>query len=172
MVIADADGPLIERQLADAATHAAIAERFLPSGATEHERACIGGISEEVVNSGISRPHPAHPPLARPPARQQLLLSDQHGHHLAGRATPAPQLEHAPDRVTHLLIDSERDLTVLVTIQTDRQGQLQLAARGLVAQAALQPGADQIQLRLAHRALQPGLSVSDFRASLTSSTSA
>jgi hypothetical protein len=155
MVIGDADGPLLERQLTDVATDAAIAERFLPSRATEHERARIGGVSEEVVHGGIGRPRPAHPPLAGPPARQQLFLSDQHGHHLAGRAVPAPELEHAPDRVTHLLVDGERDLAVLVTIQTDRQGQLQLAARGLVAQAALQPGADQMQLRLAHRALQP-----------------
>ena len=70
MVIADADGPLLERQLAPLATNAAVvAERLLGPGAAEHERACIGRVGEQVVHAPVARSRPPHAPLAGPPAR-------------------------------------------------------------------------------------------------------
>jgi hypothetical protein len=57
--------------------------------------------------------------------------------------------------VSDLLVSGERDPPVVLTVQADRQNQLKLAATGLVAQPALQAGADQVQLGLGHRALQP-----------------
>ena len=53
-----------------------------------------------------------------------------------------------------LLIGAQDDPTVRLAVEPDREMHHQLAARGLVAQPAVQPGADQVQLRLAHRALQ------------------
>jgi len=57
--------------------------------------------------------------------------------------------------VPDLFVGGKRDLTCVVAVQADRQDQLQLASRRLVAQPALQPGADQVQLGFGHRALQP-----------------
>ena len=57
--------------------------------------------------------------------------------------------------MTDLLIAGERDPLVLVAVQPDRQREPQLAALGLVPKPAVQPRADQMQLRLRHRALQP-----------------
>ena len=54
------------------------------------------------------------------------------------------------------LVRVEADLAVLVAPdQPDRQATAQLAARGLVADAAVQASAQDVELGLAHRALQP-----------------
>jgi hypothetical protein len=59
------------------------------------------------------------------------------------------------DRRAHLLVGREHDPALLVAVEPHRQAEPELAALGLVAQAAVQAGADQMQLRLAHRALEP-----------------
>ncbi len=56
--------------------------------------------------------------------------------------------------MTHLLVRAEHDPIVVVTVEPNRQRQAQLAALGLVAQPAIQPGTNQVQLGLRHRALQ------------------
>ena len=55
------------------------------------------------------------------------------------------------------LVGVEADLAVRSSPQTkpDRQATPQFAARGLVADAAVEAGAQDVQLGLAHRALQP-----------------
>jgi hypothetical protein len=56
--------------------------------------------------------------------------------------------------VPDLLVGRQHDPAVLVAVEADREVQGQLAALCLVAQPAVQPGADQVQLGLGHRALQ------------------
>ena len=150
MVIGDADRPLLERHLHRAATHPpVISEVLLGAGAAEHERARIRRVGQQVVHRPIARPDPPHPPLADRAPRQPLPLGDQLGDDLASGPQPPPQAEHPLDRVTNLLISGQRDRPVLVTVKADRQVLLELAALGLVAQPAVQPRADQVQLRLA-----------------------
>ena len=124
------------------------------AGAAEHERARIGRVGQEVVHGAIAGARPAHAALADRPARQLLALGDQLADDLARRPEPPPQHEHALDRVPDLLIGRQHDPAVLVAVEPDRQREAQLAARGLVAQPAVQPRADQVQLGLGHRALQ------------------
>ena len=123
--------------------------------AAEHERAGIGRIGQQRVHRAIGRPGPPHAPRADRAARQPLTLVASSRDDLPRGAEPPPELEHALDRVADLLVSGEHDPPVLVAIQTDREVQLKLAALGLVAQPAVQPGADQVQLGLRHRALQP-----------------
>jgi hypothetical protein len=156
MVVGDADGPLLHRQLDRPAPDAPlVVESLLLAGAAEHERARIGWVGEQVVHRAIARPRPAHAPLSDRPARQALVLGDQLAHHLARRAQTAPQLEHALDRVADLLVGGQHNAAAVVTLEPHRQVLLELAALGLVAQPAIQPGADQVQLGLGHRPLQP-----------------
>jgi len=103
----------------------------------------------------IARRHPPHPPLPNRAPRQPLALIKQADHDLASRAEPPPQLKHTTDRVAHLLVCRQADPAVLVAVQTDRQAQLKLPAGGLVAKPTIKTGADQVQLGLGERALQP-----------------
>ena len=57
--------------------------------------------------------------------------------------------------MAYLLVGAEHDPAVVIAVKPDRQILLKLATLRLVAQPASQPRADQMQLRLAHRALQP-----------------
>lgn len=96
---------------------------------------------------------PADPSLPDRPPRELLALVDQFHHDLARGADPPPEREHPLDRVADLLIRTQHNPAVVNTIQADWQRQPQLAALGLVAQPAVQPSADQMQLRFAHRPL-------------------
>ena len=155
MVLGQADRPLLQRHLDVVDAHAPVGvDALLAALATEHERAGIRRVGQEVVHRAIARARPADPPLPDGPARQLLALGDQLHHDLARRPQPPPQHEDALDRVPHLLVRAQHDPVVVVAIQPDRQREAQLAARGLVAQPAVQPRADQVQLGLGHRALQ------------------
>ena len=61
--------------------------------------------------------------------------------------------EQVLDRRAHAGVRVERDVPELVIVKADRQPDAQLAAGGLGEQPALQPGADEVKLRLADRAL-------------------
>ena len=107
------------------------------------------------MHGPIAGPHPPHPSLPDRAPRQPLILVTQADHHLPGRAEPPPQLKHAADRVAHLLISRQADPAVLATVKPDRQAQLKLTAGGLVAKPTIKPDANQVQLRLRQRALEP-----------------
>ena len=105
MVIADAGRPLLDRQpMPSAANVAMVTKLLLGPGAAGHERAGVDGIGEQVVDRRVADAWPAHPLLAGAPTRQQFALRDHLADDLAGRAAPAPQLEHASDRVPDLSI--------------------------------------------------------------------
>ena len=128
---------------------------LLLAGAAEHERAGIDRVGQQLVDRAIARADPSHPSLTDRPAREQLPVGDQLADDLPGGAGAAPDLEHALDRVPDLLVSAQDDPVVLVALEPGRQMHHELAARGLVPQPASQPRADQVQLRLGHRALQP-----------------
>jgi hypothetical protein len=106
------------------------------------------------VHRAIARPDPPHTARADRAARELLILSKQLAHHLPRGPQPPPQLKHPLDRVPDLRISGEGDQPGLVAIQPDGKVHLKLPALGLVPQPAIEPGADQVQLGLGHRALQ------------------
>ena len=156
MVLGQADGPLLDRHLDGGGLDLARGvQALLLAGAPEHERPGIAGVGEEVVDRRIVRGRPPHAPLADPSARKLLAVGDQLADDLAGRPQPAPQLEDTLDRVAHLLVGRQHSPAVLVAIESDGEVHPQLATLGLGPQSAVQAGADQVQLGLGHRALEP-----------------
>ena len=122
MVLGQADGPLLDRQLDRSRPDLAVLVQALAlAGAAEHERAGIGRVGQEVVHGAIAGARPAHAPLADRPPRQLLALADQLADDLARRPEPAPEREHARDRVTDLLVGRQHDPAVLVAVEPDRQ---------------------------------------------------
>src|SRR6516165_2206649 len=57
-------------------------------------------------------------------------------------------------RLLHALVGVECDLAGRVVDESDRQRRLELAAAGLGEDAAAQASAEEVQLRLGHRALE------------------
>jgi hypothetical protein len=156
MMLGQADGPLLGRQLDRLhADSAACVEAFLLLGSAEDEGARVGGVGEEVVDGTVARARPADPPLAYRPAREPLARCDQLRDDLAGRAEPAPEGKDARDRRPDLLVGAEDDPALLVSVEANRQAERELAPLGLMAQTAVQASADQVQLGLGHRALEP-----------------
>ena len=151
-----ADRPLLDRHIDPADPDLAVLVEALDLAlAAEHERAGVRRVGQDVVHRAIARARPPDPPLPDRPSRQRLSLGGQLDHHLPRGPQPAPQAEHALDRVTHLLIGTQHNQVVIVAIKPDRQRQPQLAALGLVTQPADQPRADQVQLRLGDLTLEP-----------------
>jgi len=156
MVIGHADRPLLHRDLESPDAQLAVGvDALLLTVAAEHERAGIHRIGQQLVDRAIARTNPPNAPLTNRPPRQPLTVADQLPDDLACRTSPPPQLKHTLDRVTDLLVGAQDDTVALVAIKPDRQMHHQLAARSLVAQPSVQPRADQVQLGLRHRALQP-----------------
>ena len=120
--------------------------------------ASIDRAGDNVVDGRIGRLNPAD--LVRPAQRgrlqrerQALGAKPQPGRPHAAEVGEAG--EHRADRATDLLVGVEADLAVgLAPDEPDRQAPAQLASGGLAADSAFQPGAQHVQLRLAHRALQ------------------
>ena len=85
MVLGQADGPLLDRQLdhLDPETTLSI-KALLLARLAEHERSRIGGVDEEVVHRPIARARPPDPALPDRSPRQFLTLVDQLHHDLAG----------------------------------------------------------------------------------------
>ncbi len=155
MVVGDQHRPLITRQ-----QHGALHElarrvdTFLGAGAAEHERPCIDRVGEEIVHRRIGRRRPVHPPAAGRAARNQQPVATQRQQHLPPGAQLGEAAEHRRDRLQHGLVRAEHHCAALVVVEADRQPLAQLTAGGLVPQTSGQPGADQVQLGLAHRAFQ------------------
>ena len=155
MVLGDQDPPLRDRRLDLRDLHTPLGvDRLDRPVAPIRIRARVVRVGQDLVHSTVIGRLPPDPPLGDPAAREPLPLGRQLGNDLPPRAAPVPQLEHSPDRAAHLLINAEPDLAILIALQPDRQRQPQLATGRLVLKPTTQPGADQMQLRLRHRALQ------------------
>jgi hypothetical protein len=106
------------------------------------------------VHRRIGRRRPVHPTgPGGSPWQQQPVLA-QREQHLPGGAEFGESAEHRRDGLHHGLVGADHDLVVGVVVEPDRQPLTQLPALRLVMQPRGQPGPDQVQLRLAHRALQ------------------
>ncbi len=128
----------------------------LAAGLAIHVGASIHRTAEHMMNRRIGRCHPAE--VGHPVGLQ--------GERQALGAEPQPDLAHRP----HLreafedgaegtgdgLVGMEPDLAfVLAPDEADRQATAQGAARGLVANAPVEPRAQDVQLRLTHGAFEP-----------------
>jgi hypothetical protein len=89
------------------------------------------------------------------PHRKQQLLGVELLHGRAGRAGAGKQGEHLPDGLLHTGIRVKHDAPGGVVDQPDRQEHAQFAAAGLGQLPADETGPDEMQLGLAHRALEP-----------------
>jgi hypothetical protein len=95
---------------------ALVIEALLLAGLAEHERARIRRVGQEIVHRSIARSRPSDPAWSDRAPRQLLPLVDQFHHDLACRTLPAPEREHALDRVPGLLIGAEHDPVVFVAV--------------------------------------------------------
>src|SRR3984893_2861082 len=87
-------------------------------------------------------------------ARKLPTLASKAPYDGTGGAHFAKRIEEHPNGILDLAIRVKRDAPHCVVHQADGQRHLQLTAPGFVANAALQTRSQDMQLRLAHRALQ------------------
>ena len=162
VVIGDEDLPLVAGQLAAPCAQRAVrAEVAFVAGAAVDVGASVGRVGQRGVHGMVGGLDPGD--LAGLAVQVDGLL--QRPAQLLG-AQPQPGGPHRPahrelvergrDDAGDRLIGVEADLPVgLAPDQADRQAAAQLAAGGLVLDAALQPGPEHVELRLGHDAHQP-----------------
>src|SRR6266851_1285780 len=112
-------------------------------------------IGEHIVDCGVGGPDPADPgqPVGLQGEREPLGAEPQPD--LAYRAELIETGEDAADRPRDRLVGVQEDLAVLLTVdEADRQTPAQLALGGLVADPALQPGPQHVQLGFRHGPLE------------------
>lgn len=116
----------------------------------------VGGMGQHAVHGRIGRRHPGDlgdlaRDVQRPLHRPGHALVFQPQPDRAGRAEHLELGEHRSDQGLHLLVGMVQDLPVSLAVdQADRQATAQLAAGGLAADPAVQPGPQHLQLSLAH----------------------
>ena len=118
----------------------------------------IGRVAQHVDQALLVRRPPGHLALTRPgplPHPDLDLVPDQEPQHRVHRAQLLKQAEHQPDDRLDLLIGIQGDLAGRPPGIPGRQRDRQLPAAGLGQPARRHPLLDQMQLDLAHRALQP-----------------
>ena len=162
VVTGNEDLPLVAGQLAAPCAQRAVrAEAAFVAGAAVDVGASVGRVGQRGVHGMVSGLDPGDlaglavqvDGLLQRPA-QALAAQPQPGsaHRPAHRELPEHRRDDAGDR----LVGAEADLPVaLAPDQADRQPAAQLAAGGLVLDAALQPGPQHMQLRFGHDAHQP-----------------
>ena len=157
-MVGDEDLPLALGQLAAAGARHAVGAEVAPlAGLAEHVGASVGGVGEHVVHRVVGRLHPGDLLAAQVAGRlqreaQALLAQPQpHPAHRPGHREP---VEDRGDDAGDGLVRVPADLPVgLTPHQPDRQPAAQLAAGGLVADPAVEAGAQDVQLGLGHGAL-------------------
>ena len=113
---------------------------------------------QDLHHAGVIQLAPQHVALADAAAnaaREPAAFLLEAPHHGARRAALAEGLEQQPHRILDLPVRIENHRASRAINQADRQGQFQIAAARLVADAALQTRLQHVQLGLAHGALQP-----------------
>lgn len=125
------------------------------AGATEDEGPAIGRVGQQVMHRRITRLDPGDATGAVTAAGHQQVVLTQTDQHLAGRAELIEAAKDGGDHLPYRLVGGDDDLVVLVVVQSDRQALTQFASGGFVLESGGQPRADQVQLGLGHRALEP-----------------
>ena len=122
----------------------------LPASLAERVRAGIDRALKHAVDLVIGRDGPLDLAIREPAHRELHPLAAHPQPHLTDRPQLSEPLEDRGDRAAHRLVGVEQDLALLIAPhQPDRQRLAQLTARGLVADPALKPGAEHVQLGLA-----------------------
>ena len=147
--------PLLARQ----ADHCLLASDRVAGLATlaVDERAGIAGVVQGAQHPPVPQRLPGQLTLARPLAdadRESQPGGVELGDHGAGGAGAGEDGEQVADRLPHAEVGVEHDLVARVVDQPDWQPHLQLAAAGLGQLPAAQPGPNEVQFGLAHRAFQ------------------
>src|SRR5262245_65411221 len=75
--------------------------------------------------------------------------------HGTGGASPGKRGTHEPHGILDLLVRIEHEAALGVVHQSDRGWQTEVTAARLVADASLQPGAEDMELGFGHRAFEP-----------------
>ena len=154
VVVDDADLPLVAGQhLSPCSRCAVLADVSVLAGAPEGIGATVGGMGQDVVDRVIGRVDPDDPvgrrDVSTSDQRQFQALIPQPQPHCPHRTTGGELLEDGSDDAADGLVGVFEDLSVgLTPDQPDRQPDAQFAARGLVAQAAVEAGPQDVQFGL------------------------
>ena len=121
------------------------------------ERAGVAGVVQGAQHPPVLQRHPRQLALAGAgahPHREQQPVGVELLHHRAGGTGAGEQGEYVPDGLLHTGIRVEHHVVGGVVDQPDGQAHAQFAAAGLGQLPADEAGADEVQLGLAHGALQ------------------
>jgi hypothetical protein len=125
--------------------------------APEKERARIAWIVKDPEHARMLQPAPQRLALvgagACPTGKRELLIAERF-HGRTGGAGPPKCLEERAEGLLDLPIRIETDSTGGVVHEAHGQGDFELAAAGLIHDAAAEPRPQHMELRFAHRALQ------------------
>lgn len=157
VMVADEDGPFRARAQFEALAQAsALIDVTGLLRSAIHVDAGVERVGEDLMDFGVSGRDPAHILKRVRVQREAQALRAEPQPHAPRRAHLGKALEDGADRGGDRLIRMQQHFTVrFATHETDRQSSMQLAARRLVADAAEQSRAQNMQFRFGHRALQP-----------------
>ena len=116
----------------------------------------INRVAQHLVDGGVAGLHPADLPALMHPQRQAKAVESEPQPHTPRRTGLGESREDRGDRCAHAFIGVEADFAIgLAPDEADRQATPKLPPCRLIADAAVEPGAQDVEFRLAHRALQP-----------------
>src|SRR5499427_3708728 len=131
-------------------------EDDLVSGSSIDVSAGIDGVGEHVVDGGVARLDPSDLAALMHLQREFEPLRAEPQPHAPGRASLGEMGKDLADGGADGFIRVKTNFAVFLTPdKTNGQAAPELAARGLIANAAIKTGAQYVQLGFAHCALQP-----------------
>lgn len=126
-------------------------------GAAEDKRPGIAWIPQDLQGIGVDQGAPDQLPAigstTDAPGERELMLGKV-PHHAHGRTCSIVKSKERLEALPHLAIRMQDDFALGIVGQAHRQGHAQFPAPGLVANAALEAGAQHVQFGLAHGALE------------------
>ena len=157
MMVTQADRPLGARPDAGRGAHRPVGLHGAAAGVpAEHVGAGVGRVGQHAQHPGVVEPAPPQLPGPRPAVGAQREPPALEGaDHAVGRAGGPERGEHVSHRGLDLLVRVDDHVAVGVVDVADRQRHPQVPAFGRGPFRPLQPAGQQVQLGLAHRALQP-----------------
>jgi hypothetical protein len=156
VVVGEEDRPFGARQPADSLLDGAVGRDVpLAARSTIDVGTSVYRIGEHVVNRGVRRRHPADAIDAVGLQRERQPFGAKPEPDLAHRAEFSEAGKDGADRAGHRFVGMGPDFAVVVAPhKADWQATAQLAAGGLVANATVEAGAEDMQLGFTHRAFE------------------